>query len=218
MNELMNINAMTFDFNGTNLTIIIDENRKLWWVAKEICEVLKHTNPRKAVKDHCKHAKLLKGNESLRLGFNPRGVNIIPEGDLMRLVAKSKLPAAQRFEEWVFDEVLPEIRNTGSYYVDPNPIPAGLPNFRDPIAAAEAWVEAESGRREEKKKRIAAGKKIKKLEHNIEEHKEVLRKTLPKVEQHERILGKKAKITMTALSNHFRNACLDKIEVLQKIL
>lgn len=39
----------------------------------------------------------------------------IPEGDLYRLIVHSKLPAAERFEKWVFDEVLPSIRRTGSY-------------------------------------------------------------------------------------------------------
>ena len=39
----------------------------------------------------------------------------IPEGDLYRLIAHSKLPSAERFEQWVFDEVLPAIRKHGAY-------------------------------------------------------------------------------------------------------
>jgi prophage antirepressor-like protein len=42
-------------------------------------------------------------------------LNFIPEGDLYRLIIRSKLPAAERFERWVFDEVLPQIRQTGGY-------------------------------------------------------------------------------------------------------
>ena len=42
-------------------------------------------------------------------------VNYIPEGDLYRLIVSSKLPAAEKFESWVFDEVLPSIRQTGGY-------------------------------------------------------------------------------------------------------
>lgn len=41
--------------------------------------------------------------------------NFIPEGDLYRLIAKSQLPAAEQFERWVFDEVLPDIRKHGMY-------------------------------------------------------------------------------------------------------
>lgn len=39
----------------------------------------------------------------------------IPEGDLYRLIVSSKLPSAEKFERWVFDEVLPTIRKTGGY-------------------------------------------------------------------------------------------------------
>ncbi|WP_330667851.1 phage antirepressor [Clostridioides difficile] len=42
-------------------------------------------------------------------------VNIIPEGDMYRLISNSELPNAEKFESWVFDEVLPIIRKTGGY-------------------------------------------------------------------------------------------------------
>lgn len=41
--------------------------------------------------------------------------NCITEGDLYRLITKSELPSAERFESWIFDEVLPSIRKTGGY-------------------------------------------------------------------------------------------------------
>ncbi|MEB5927666.1 phage antirepressor, partial [Enterococcus faecalis] len=40
---------------------------------------------------------------------------VIPESDIYRLVIKSNLPNAEQFEEWVMEEVLPQIRKTGSY-------------------------------------------------------------------------------------------------------
>ena len=42
-------------------------------------------------------------------------MKFINEGNLYRLIVSSKLPSAERFERWVFDEVLPSIRQTGSY-------------------------------------------------------------------------------------------------------
>ena len=42
-------------------------------------------------------------------------MKFINEGNLYRLIVRSKLPAAKKFERWVFDEVLPEIRRTGGY-------------------------------------------------------------------------------------------------------
>ena len=42
-------------------------------------------------------------------------MKFIPEGDVYRLVAHSRLPSAAKFESWIFDEVLPTIRRTGGY-------------------------------------------------------------------------------------------------------
>ena len=44
-----------------------------------------------------------------------QSVKFIPEGDVYRLIIRSKLPKAEEFEKWVFDEVLPSIRQTGNY-------------------------------------------------------------------------------------------------------
>lgn len=49
---------------------------------------------------------------------------IIPEPDIYRLVTHSKLPSAEKFERWIFEEVLPTIRKTGSYGVQPIQPPA----------------------------------------------------------------------------------------------
>ena len=48
-------------------------------------------------------------------GGGEQDINFIPEGDLYRLIIRSKLPSANRFEEWVFDTVLPSIRKFGAY-------------------------------------------------------------------------------------------------------
>ena len=66
---------------------------------------------------------------------------LIPEADIYRLVMRSKLPSAVQFEEWVVEEVLPTIRKTGSYSMQPQ-----LPDFTDPAAAAEAWAYEYRGR------------------------------------------------------------------------
>jgi prophage antirepressor-like protein len=81
--------------------------------------MLGYALPRKAILDHCRG--VLKRNVSKKGGnrygsFDCIGeVNFIPEGDLYRLIANSKLPSAERFESWVFDEVLPSIRQYGFY-------------------------------------------------------------------------------------------------------
>jgi hypothetical protein len=46
---------------------------------------------------------------------------MIPESDLYRLTLKSTLDSAERFQDWVTEEVLPSIRKTGSYSAKPTP-------------------------------------------------------------------------------------------------
>lgn len=87
-----------------------------WFVAKDVAEVLGYTNTRKAVRDHCKAARPVGGNESFPL--DPQTA-IIPERDVYRLVMRSNLPAAERFEEWVVGEVLPGLRRMSGYYATP---------------------------------------------------------------------------------------------------
>ena len=63
-------------------------------------------------------------------------INFIPEGDVYRLITHSKLPSAEKFESWVFDEVLPAIRKTGGYI-------AGEKNMTDDELLAQALLVAQ---------------------------------------------------------------------------
>lgn len=92
----------------------------IWFVAKDVAECLAYTNPLKAVRDHCKGV-----NETFIPSAGGRQlIKIIPESDVYRLVMRSKLPAAEQFQTWVCEEVLPSIRKTGGYgRVAPLPLP-----------------------------------------------------------------------------------------------
>ena len=74
-----------------------------------------YSNPSKATNDHCKHAFLRRGNDSLG---REQEFKLVPEGDVYRLIARSNLPKAVEFESWVFDEVIPTIRKNGIYVSD----------------------------------------------------------------------------------------------------
>jgi prophage antirepressor-like protein len=82
-------------------------------VATEIAAILGYKNPRETVGEHCKYTKLLKEIDSTPLTPIPRGINLIPESDVYRLIMRSKLPVAEQFEAWVTETVLPAIRNDG---------------------------------------------------------------------------------------------------------
>lgn len=117
--------VIPFDFDGNAVRAIM-HNDESWFVAKDIAVSLGYSNPRKAVRDHCKHARVVGGgNES----FLPReeGVNdsftldpqtiLIPEPDLYRLIIRSQLDSAEKFEQWVFEKVLPSLRKHGHFGV-----------------------------------------------------------------------------------------------------
>lgn len=85
---------------------------KEYFPSTECAKMLGYKNPHKAIKDHCKQVISRRTNDSLGRQIES---NFIPEGDLYRLIIKSKLPDAEKFEKWVFEEVLPSIRQTGGY-------------------------------------------------------------------------------------------------------
>lgn len=100
----------------------IAEGGKTWFCATDITRILGYTNGRDAVARHCRKDGVAK-HDGVSATTNQYGVTsqqdvqltYIDEGNLYRLIAHSKLPAAQRFESWVFDEVLPDIRKHGMY-------------------------------------------------------------------------------------------------------
>lgn len=90
---------------------VLEIDGKPYFPATACAKKLGYANPQKAIRDHCKGVNEMVtptkgGTQTMRF---------IPEGDLYRLITHSKLPAAERFEKWVFDEVLPTVRQTGGY-------------------------------------------------------------------------------------------------------
>ncbi|WP_320169965.1 BRO family protein [Maridesulfovibrio sp.] len=106
-----NSSVVSFVFDSNEIRTIHDLNGNTWFVAKDVATTLGYANARDAINKHCK------GGSETRLPSKGgmQTVKIIPEPDLYRLIIKSKLPAAERFEKWVFEEVLPAIRQHGSY-------------------------------------------------------------------------------------------------------
>ena len=93
---------------------VMELDGKAYFPATECAKMLGYSNPKDAIKRHCRWV----AKHDLPHPQNEKKViqkNFIPEGDLYRLIVKSQLPAAEQFERWVFDEVLPDIRKHGMY-------------------------------------------------------------------------------------------------------
>lgn len=85
-----------------NLRVVVDEKTgEPWFVAKDVAVILGYVNPQKAVREHCKRVNktVTPTNQGLQT------VSIITEPDVYRLIIRSKLPAAEQFEEWVMEDV-----------------------------------------------------------------------------------------------------------------
>lgn len=97
---------------GTVRATKIDD--KIYFVGKDIAEKLGYVNPTKAISTHCKGVS--------KMGIPSNGgvqqMSVILEGDVFRLIVKSKLTSAEEFEHWIMEEILPTIRNTGGYVED----------------------------------------------------------------------------------------------------
>jgi len=92
---------------------------KPFFPATECAKILGYKEPEKAIRTHCKGVSKMDTPTLNQHGARViQKVNYIPEGDLYRLIIRSKLPAAEKFERWVFDEVLPSIRKHGAYITD----------------------------------------------------------------------------------------------------
>lgn len=108
----------------------LNEDGKIYFVASDIAKRLGYMKPANAISAHCRYT--LKRSIPHPQGKGTLDVNVIPESDVYRLITHSKLPAAERFEKWVFDEVLPSIRKTGGYSLEiPKDYPSALRALAD---------------------------------------------------------------------------------------
>lgn len=130
MNELMIFSNPEFGRVRT-----LEENGTVLFCGTDVARALGYSNPRDAVSRHCRGVVKRDG---VSLTTNQRGktteqtveMSFIPESDLYRLVFSSKLPAAERFTDWVTGEVLPSIRRSGMYLL-PKDYPSALRALAD---------------------------------------------------------------------------------------
>ena len=106
MNELQIFNNSEF---GQIRTMTKDE--KTYFVGNDVAKALGYVETSKAIRTHCK------GVSEMDIPTNGgiQKMKMITEGDIYRLVIKSQLPSAEKFENWIFDNVLPSIRKNGGY-------------------------------------------------------------------------------------------------------
>lgn len=99
------------EFGSVRTTTV---NGKVMFCGSDVAKALGYKEPHKAISRHCKGG--MKRPTPTNGGLQE--MIFISEGDIYRLAAKSELPGAEKFESWIFDEVLPSIRRTGVYQIE----------------------------------------------------------------------------------------------------
>ena len=94
---------------GSVRTIEIDG--KPYFCGNDVAGALGYVEKAKAIRTHCKGVSKM----DIPTNGGVQTMSFIPEGDIYRLIIRSKLPSAEKFERWIFDEVLPSIRKHGAY-------------------------------------------------------------------------------------------------------
>lgn len=163
----------------------VEENGKVLFCGSDVAKALGYTNPTKAINDHCRGIKARRTNDSLG---RQQEINFITEGDIYRLAAKSKLPGADEFESWIFDEVLPSIRKHGAYMTDVT--------IDRMIASPEFGIQLLTALKEEQKKR-------QNLEMENAQQRQMIAEYSPKVSYYDVVLQTKDLTSASQISKDY---------------
>lgn len=129
---------------------VLEEDGRTLFCGSDVAKALGYARPNDAIAAHCRATV----KRSTPISSKMQEINFIPEGDVYRLITHSKLPEAEKFESWVFDEVIPSIRKTGGYI-------AGQETMDDDQLLANALMVAQRKIDERNKQLEAANEKIK---------------------------------------------------------
>lgn len=110
---------------------IEQEDGSVLFGATDVAKMLGYSNPHDAIGKHCRYL----AKYDLPHPQNPEKtikVGFIPEGDVYRLIVRSKLPSAEKFEKWLFDEAVPSIRKRGYYgKIDRTALPNFIERYKE---------------------------------------------------------------------------------------
>lgn len=181
----MNANIQNFNYNGKGNAIQIfnspefgqirtlEIESRVWFGATDVASALGYSNPRDAIVRHCKTHGVVIHDVIDSLGRNQQ-MKFINEGNVYRLIASSQLPQAEKFERWVFDELVPTVMNTGGY------IATRSDDTPEEIMARAIMVAQETIKKKEQR--------ISMLEQQTELQSEQLKLSAPKVQYFDTVL------------------------------
>lgn len=153
--------VFSHDQFGSVCVILVDG--KEMFGATQIASALGYVNPQKAIRDHCRDDGCTIRSVTDSLG-RAQQMKFISEGNVYRLIVRSRLPAAEQFERWLFDEVIPTIRKHGAYFT-----PTKLEDMlRDPDTMIQLLTELKREREEKERLQLETARQADVIEEQAE--------------------------------------------------
>ena len=174
---------------GQVRTVLI--NGQVMFAATDVAKCLGYANPQKAVRDHCKSAGVNEMDTPTNGGIQK--VKFITKGNVVRLVASSELPQAEKVESWIFDEVIPTVLETGGYIAskaDDTP--------EEIMARALTIAQATLAKREERLKQLES--ETEQQQATIELQEKEIKQAAPKVNYYDTHLQSVNTLTSTQVA------------------
>ena len=167
------------------------KNGEVMFCATDVAKCLGYQNPQKAIRDHCKTVGVNEMVTPTKGGMQK--VKFITKGNVIRLVANSTLPTAEKVESWIFDEVIPSVLETGGY------IATKQDDTPDEIMARALLVAQQTlAKREERLKQLEADNAAK--EQTIQIQTEQIKQSAPKVKYYDDTLQSVNTLTTTQVA------------------
>jgi len=131
-------NIIPFSFESWQVRVVTTAQGELLFIAKDVAQALGYVDTAQAVRTHCKKSKSLNAIGVVPDTTLDPQTKLIPESDVYRLTMKSTLTSAEKFQDWVTEEVLPQIRKTGTYATPVSTPPTYIDALKALVASEEA--------------------------------------------------------------------------------
>lgn len=173
MNELQNFN---FEGNEVRTVLINDEP---YFVGKDVATAIGYQNTRKAIKDHVK-TKYMR-EERIVTPSGTQTMTVISEPGIYQLAGQSKLPTAEPFQDWIYEEVLPSIRKHGAYMTDEK--------IEEALLNPDTIINLATQLKNEREGRLIAEQQVKEFQ--------------PKVSYYDKVLSNDALMTISLIAKDY---------------
>ncbi|NEZ68458.1 phage antirepressor [Pediococcus pentosaceus] len=173
MNELQNFN---FEGNEVRTVLINDEP---YFVGKDVATAIGYRNTKDAINKHVKSKYRRESRFATPSGAQT--MTVISEPGIYQLAGQSKLPTAEPFQDWIYEEVLPSIRKHGAYLTDEK--------IEEALLNPDTIINLATQLKEEREGRLIAEQQVKEFQ--------------PKVSYYDKVLSNDALMTISLIAKDY---------------